>query len=630
MGLSDLLKKATGDKDARMKGFNRRQVEQLLMAEKDGLEKTECFNHKEWGPTLMNVCWNREKEGKDIAAVYLVADWLRNNFDLNEDGTLFDDVDIVLYAYERFENGAGSVPVFKKDDGPFDKTWFMFKALENKTFAYGGDRLLSGRAKIQGDMNVFDIDVLMAEGIPEVKSLISSLERIASNDATKDKQAVKSDDMFARMADRQWSMLSLMLAFDDMNIRGYQFLYALEYTDGSVEKLYELARGSRSHEMVDYINMKSAKDYLAGNKEHNQLAVSSGASGQYPGGHSMMWGDPIELTLSPLNIDKYAELNSSKLEVDYSSLDVVDGVDLAAAIRICEAHGFKLVTKVQRKGKFDDDLYSIVMYNPDTRDYVAASSAQQSSVCYGGVELVCHRVIPQEARRELFCLHCSEGNIRGNEGRYFVFTHNEGLFSNYDKLAPYVPTTDFDWFAIGFGYQKIPVPKYFELPFIRDAEMGEKLGAEAASIMRDMGAFHFENMVNAFLMAYDENLCRPDCPTQHYGLAKEWVMHNCLCDCAGWFTGGSYDSCAVASLVFTYLKVPDDIVEEIKENTRQHFVERDENKQKNGWREESDEKAFVKCAQKLSNNSKHAEAVIGGFGLVSPEELPIKLPWLQS
>ena len=100
MGLGSMFKAASGDKSIEAEySFTESQTEQLLLAEKQGVLNTECRRHREWGPTLMNICWNKEKSGESLDTVYRTAQYLSDNFDKSSDGTLYDDVDLLIPIY---------------------------------------------------------------------------------------------------------------------------------------------------------------------------------------------------------------------------------------------------------------------------------------------------------------------------------------------------------------------------------------------------------------------------------------------------------------------------------------------------------------------------------------------------
>ena len=623
MGLKSVIDKASGD--VCYKGFNRAQTEQLKLAE-SCVTNSECFRHPEWGPTLMNLCFNREKAGDSISGIYYLADWLKKYFPIGEDGILYDDTDTVIEASKFFKHGSTPPTPEFKEDGSFNLAKFKFDIVKNKALLSGSTPLFSGRLKIPTELNFGDDAIFMGEGDEEGYRIAKQLKSWAANNKS-NTDLFNPNDPVDRFVERGWNMFSILLRLDDMNIRGYQLKYAMDYADGSVQKLFEILNEGRSQEMCDYINMKSAKDYLDGDLSRDQIAVTSGASYQYSGGEMYFGGEPMQLKMNDLTAQEFAAKDVKSLSLDYSKLDIRDEISIESAIRICEARGFRIIKRFRRKAKFDDVTY-LLFYNPKTRDYVHADSATDENVCYGGVEWTAIRTIPDSRRCVTYGFNGSSGGLDGQDGTFFTYTQHEGLFRAWDTLLEFVPENDYDWTKIGFGHHNIPIPKYFELPFLRDADMFDVLSEQAFFVMRDMGSYYFEGIVNAVLCAYDEELINSLSP--HYALCKEWLLKNMLRNCAGWYTGGDSGAMARASAAFSYLKVPDDILSEIISNTRIQFAERDVQDRAfwQGRKEINNEMDFMKLAKKLRNNDEVAEAIVKGYELPDPNSLPVKLPWL--
>lgn len=495
-----------------------------------------------------------------------------------------------------------------------------FQKVKQELCEKGAYRLSSGRISIN-ECDMFDVIAMMGEGIQEAENILYALRNWAANKKN-GFLSTTNDDPWTRMNNRAFNMHNIMLRLDDMNIRGYQILYAAEYTDNCIEKLFKILDSNNQDAvsalsgMINYINMKSAKAYLNGDSSKNQVAVTGGASFCHLGNLYLLANERT-LNMDHEYAKSLASVEVKPAGVDYSKLDIINIVDTETAIRIIESRGFRLIKSVARKQRFgDDETKCLIFYNPETKDYVTANSAIPKNINYGGTELITHRT---GAR----FLNCSSGPLEGQEGRYYEFTHHDGLFREWEETKQFIPKKDYNWMKIGFGNYAVPVPKYFELPFIRDSDLWDKLGDRAANVMYSMGSFYFENMVNAVLCLCDEELVNSCSP--HYAMYKEWFMHNALYEFAGWLTSDNSDAAEIARAVFAWLRVPQSIVDEIVENTRVMFAERDKS---DNWEGSSNEKDFIKLAKKLTRPSKIADAIIKGYGLPDPSELPVKLSWL--
>lgn len=624
MGLQDKLMYATGNSE--IDGFSRAQVEQFLLAEKCGVPNTECKKHREWGSIFMNYCWNREKEGKSLDCIYKAADYL-GRFPREKGCTICDQLDIVDYAVHTFEDGRNPIGPERatSENGIFDACMFKFLAARDRQLAKGAKTLWSGRVSMS-DVGMMDDTVIMGEGIEKANEIAGQLQSWSANK----RSTLKSDNPFDVMVERGWNMLNILLGLDDMNIRGYQLIYAMEYCDGSIEKLYEVLSGDRSQELCDYINMKSAQDFMAGNGMHNQIAVSDGASFCYPGTDAMMRVGDMKLTMNELTAPTFAQKECTKMQVDYSTLDIINQVDTESALRICAARGFQLLKIQNRNGKFGDANTWIGLYNPETKDYIVAPSATPKNICYGGVSLFVHRTIPASERHSTFGWRGSSGGHNDQDGMYYEWTYDDGLFRNWEQSKMFLPAVDYDWSKIGFDSYGIPIPKYFELPFMRDAEMWDILGNDACLVMREMGHYHFEKLVNGLLCLYDEELKNSVSP--HYALYEDWFFNGGFADLASIWDAEEDQSWKVVYLVLAYLKVPDDIIERIADGITLYYKDRDErsNSNRTAWdKKENNSSKFAKMRKKGLNKTKLLDAVVNGYKLPDPAALPIKLPWLQ-
>lgn len=587
--------------------FSKGQLEQLKLAKAAGVE-TECLSHPEWGPMLMNVCWNREARKESTFPVHKAAAFLAEHFPM-KGSMLCDDLYAILYAVRLFERGAIPKAPPKKADGSPDMPMFIFDIKREKLLAEGAFLLYSNRVSIN-NASWIDMPDIMAEGLEDALHIIEALQARAVI-------ATRADGRKYEMQpgeERSLALLNIHLCLDDMNIRGYQIPYAFEYAGGSIETLYGLIHGNNPKQLCEYINMKSAQDYLAGDIDRCQIAVTSGASFCHDGLLSAFANTTLNMT--PESAKEFARADVSPLTPDWSKMDIIGRIDMSQAIKIMAARGFQLIRKVDRKDRLDPDINvsDIVLYNPSTRDYIQASTCLDWDICYGGVHLYMHRIISDGDIRRTANWDCSCGPHRSQPGSYFEFTHHDGLFRAYDESLCLVPKHDFDWAKIGFDLFGIPVPVYFKMPILSQNEVWEQLGGETAYMMNDMGSYHFESLVNHILCLYDDTLQQS--PSPHYRLYAQWVDNGGLFHAVGWLTGDSPQAMAICNAVFTWLHVPESVMAGFMAAGPQYM------------RSGEDQAAYKKLANKLSNNDTVGRDIVQAYELPDPKELPVKLPWL--
>lgn len=596
-------------------GFSPAQREQLDLAKQQGVSDSECRLHPEWGPMLMNLCWNRERRGEDTGCVRAMADWLGRKLP-KKGGVLYDDLFVLteLYGFFRRDDVPPDPPVGA--DGSFDREAYLFQLERDKLLADGSPLLDSGRVSVNG-ASVIGLERIMGEGIPECGRIMSDLQSWAAYMWEREpKIREKGANPMDAVSERMFSMSAILLGLDDMNIRGYQIPYALEYADGSIETLYGLIR-ARDQAMCRYVNIKSAHDYLAGNPDHGQLAVPHGASFCY--GDKRLWQtDRLVLNLTRTAAEAAPHLDMERLAVDWSKLDVAASMDLDQMLRICGARGFELVRRVDRPDRYGEGrtVSSIVLYNKKTSDYVSARTCLPENACYGGASLVIRRDVLEKDRVRVFNWGCSCGPNRDDHGMYFEFTQGGGLFRHYDESMAFLPKADFDWGRIGFSHGGIPIPTYFELPFVRRDDLIRKLAGSSRAMMDDSWQYSFNLAVNRILCLYDGELAASASP--HYGLYRDWLLDKGLFDAAGFWMCGQ--DCAqavrVCNAVFTWLKVPEDIVRELTAGFGGCLARYNMDEPEEGLR--------------FSNDAPEGRAAMEAFDLPDPEDLPVALPWLAN
>lgn len=588
--------------------FSKAQQGQLKLAKEAGVD-TECLFHPEWGPVLMNTCWNRESRNESTFPIHKAAAYLSEYFPM-KDGVLFDEPLTIFYAVKMFKHGATPMAPPKKTDGTPDMPMFTFIRKRDELLAGGAYRLYSGRVSIN-DVHWLDMPDILAEGIPDALHIIHALQARAVITTRPDgsRYEMPAGDK------RQMALLNIQLCLDDMNIRGYQIPYAMEYAGGSIETLFGLLHGERSEELCRYINMKSAQDYLAGNKDRCQIAVSSGASFCHDGALSVLAHMP--LTMSEKVARRFAEANIAPLAPDWAQMDIIGRIDMNQAMKIMEARGFHLIRRIDRRDMFEPDetVSDILFYHPDTHDYVQASTCLDQDVCYGGVHLYMHRQPSAADMWRTFNWPCSSRPHREQPGMYFEFSHHDGLFRAFDGSLRLMPEQDFDWAKIGFDSNGIPIPVYFKMPAVSRNVLWERLGGATAHVMDKMGSYYFESLVNHILALYDDALLQSASP--HYHLYADWVDNGGLLHAAGWLAGEEPRAQVICNAVFTWLRAPKDVIESYMVAGPAYM------------NSPEDQDAYQKLKKKLSGNDPVGRKIAEAYELPDPRELPVKLPWLS-
>lgn len=570
-----------------METFDKYQSAQINLAEQHGVPDTICRDHPEWGPTFMNICWNRERDGRGLASVLKAARFLGTRFP-KENGKIHDGLEDICYILGCYDSGRE--PVEPDGRGP---AGYAYLRVQDKALDDGAVVLDSGRVSV-GKTNLWDLPVLMAEGDGGALAILRQLESFSA--------AAK------HTGSRPFDMMSVLLALDDMNIRGKQVTYALDYAGGSIQVLYGHVHG-RSADLCRYVNSRTASAFVETGS--CQVAVSSGASFQYPGS-----GRQGEVFLSMHNPASYVS-DVGPVEPDYASLDVLDGVGLDEAVRVITAHGFREIRSFDKLPRIpdwpDDDgpcKYKL-FYNPDTGDYMVVRSGKPSNACYGGVSLYMHRASDMPSG------HCSNGPHDGQPGRYYEYTHHDGLFREWDGTGRYIPEGGYDWGLIGFGLFGIPVPEYFTLPSVRNEEVFGALSdrPRLADAMVGHGSIYFTMLVNCVLCLYDGVLMSSEHDPKYRDLYRDWFLDDGLFYAMGWYGTMSNVSELVCGEALSWLRVPPDVF--------RGWVARGPRR---GWQGDGFE-VVSRLEDRLRDGTPCS--VSDAYKLPDPRELPVKLPWLE-
>lgn len=567
--------------------FDRYQLDQINLAEQHGVQDTICAKHPNWGPTLMNVCWNRERAHEDMGPFMKTVKFLTTWFP-SENGHIMDDLETICYVLDCYI--AGREPVLPKTAR---LKQYDFLRIQDKALADGARVLESNRVSVE-ETGLWELPVLMAEGDEIALGILKQLEAFSA--------ARKAN------ANQQFNTIPVLLELDDMNIRGAQVRYALDYSDGSIQVLYELIR-DRSEDLCKYVNERAyAACWPVGIL---QIAVTNGASSKY----SDRKGPGIAIFESFLS--KPCEVKTRSMEPDYASLDILDGVGLDEAVRVVTARGFKEIRSFDKLPMFQDwqkgeePSRYMLFYHSGTEDYVVVKSGKPSNACYGGMSLYMHRASDMPSG------FCSNGPHDGQPGRYYEYTHHDGLFREWDGTGRYIPEGGYDWSKIGFGLFGIPVPEYFTLPFISSEELYGTLSGNPglANAMAGHGSIYFTTLVNDILCLYDDVLMSSEYNSRYRELYRDWFRGNGLFYAMGWYGTMSNVSELVCGEALSWLRVPPDVFRDWIADGPRH-----------GW-----QGGGFEVVSRLEDRLRRGTfcLVADAYKLPDPRELPVKLPWLE-
>lgn len=520
------------------------QEQEFELAESVGGSSSEIRNHPEWSREFMNMFWNAEKSSKtrDIQDCFEIAEYISSHpskKDL-ETGQIGSDF-AYLHALYRFTDARKvydisseipSIPL--TDEGYVNVSQAEFQ-LQNYRFRFIENRqkLYTGRISINDvTNNMEELKIIMCEGNVEAKTIYGKLYTMARSEA----MMKPVDSGLSSFDQRAWNGISTILALDDMNIRGEQICKCLEYA-GSIETLYNLVQ-NRDSDMVDYVNQETAKSYLnrfsqASEAVADQVlltcpgqspkAVTGQASFAHPG-HFMMSGGN-DWFINSLNADALAKKGLSPKTVDYSSLDVMDGVDMKTGFKIIESRGFEKYFDRTVTSAFGDDMHVAFFYNKNNGAVVEVSGALEDNITYGEVTLK----LWMDEKHFRHPMHASSGFDRDSNLGYIKFTHNNGLFKHYDEFYDLPSPQQTDRSKLGYqGTGDLPIPQYTH-SFSRDAELVDKLfDKNNFEYLKNDARYHLTWMIDMLAAAQDPAIDTDICPdyknlkeNPYYHVAKE-------------------------------------------------------------------------------------------------------------
>lgn len=225
----------------------------------------------------------------------------------------------------------------------------------------------------------------------------------------------------------------LILALDDMNIRGEQIKFCVEYVDGDFAKACKLIK-SRDENIIAYVNKKVAeicKNDIPVNEHY--VAVTGGASSTGSGfGISAL--STVDLVMNPFSAEMFASAEVKSLVINYKSMDIIQYTSTEVAVKIAEAWGFNTLCKIPKQGMFGEKQYFIVMFNNKTGDFLESPAAEDDNFCNGGARAI---IVRNSIKRAIFNgdegIHGNSEEFNGKSSSLHAYEchYQEGIFNQY-------------------------------------------------------------------------------------------------------------------------------------------------------------------------------------------------------
>lgn len=446
--------------------FTERQRSELQLAKGRTEEGYKLISqHPEWGSLVMNVVWTKLSRGEPVDDFIKYAkvtgkddEGLIGNTNLifsyrdltemesDEKSPLFGDP---IYEAIGYLSSHPDVSVNK----------LLFEVIRRVYMP----KHSTGRVKlIECLINSNELaTAVMSEGIKESEGIYTKVIETAGYHMPKDSQRNILGDPFMNS---EWNSRSVLLAMDDMNIRGQQLIYAFEYYD---KDIHSLVTGllNRDLKMVEYINYKiqSTGYHLEGSMPIMPKATSSGASFT----EGMGFNPPEILMIS--SDEEYSEVN--RVSVDYSTRSIDSTTSLEEGLNILHALGFKDVWKSklqnisgQKVDIWGDVNYYLILQNPDNGSICEINSATDKSMTHGGIEIM----VPfkTDMSVSLKYLGAVEINVVDGKEDYSVGRIQSNGFDDIASIyREFVKAVECekDTTVLGYGtWNEMPIPKMYD------------------------------------------------------------------------------------------------------------------------------------------------------------------------
>lgn len=431
---------------------------------------------KDFKEMLERVCVEKEVQPQDVL-----------NYLMEADGEEKAEDPFAYILMEALKAGI-CVPTFILGCGSLCMA--AYKMLEEK---YGSEKKNKGfRTSINKVAdNIEELNFMLAEGNVRAFQIIKEIDAIA--------QGIFKEQVIPEIFGGHFMpALNTKLGMDDMNIRGQQLVYAEEYCDGDIPKLCRYLQ-QRNNNMVSYINKKTAQDFEKDKYDFYimrrfPIAVSGGASST----SEFEFSETFSLMMNRENYKKFLESEVEKETIDYSSMDITSGTPKDTALKISEAHGFELQSRIGIMSGYDRNFEHILMLNTETGDILEAC-ALDDDFCYGG----CNVLAPRKGnvKRAIFR---TEPGFRGNSERFengsdyslYDCSYQEGVFKQLAVLPENkMEDIDLTGYPIA-GVVSLPVPEFLnggELElFVHHTDMTMHL--------QDDGWYMVSKIINALYM----------------------------------------------------------------------------------------------------------------------------------
>lgn len=614
------------------------QENEFMMADQFEGSSTEIRKHPEWHSYFMNSYWNSEKRG-DASHYYEIADYISSHPSKKDmaAGKIGADFEY-LYALNSFvkdAKGMVSIPEIPVNGQGYvdvsEAKFLLQKAklqdIEHRTPLY------TGRMPIGNDDNMDEIKTLMCEGNHEAEKIYDQLQSAAKSDGRKLSSNGLSGMEKHDMAN--WHAFSTILGLDDMNIRGQQIVDAYEYADHSVETFLDLI-DKRDVKMCGYINAKCADRFIENAGEPDAvwdvytIAREHGASFAHDGNFSA----DRDWMINHINARQLASIDIKPLAVDYSKLDITDGVDMKTGFKIIEAHGFEKYFERTVKGPFGDDRTVALFYNKHNGDIVEVGGAKEDNIVYAGVKLQVWRGKEDWHHGN----HSSSGFEEEPGLGYNEFSHHEGLFTEYDSFRDAPVSEQAGREKLGFqGIGRVPIPSYIE-GFCRDSELGNKMKDPMnIQFLNSQEKYGLEWMMDMMLAAYDPEIKTDICPD--YERLKEDPYHTIMQEHGKvWSQVDMYKQACYFRLAASWMEMPIEEREKYYNALCDVAIEHDEKylarMKENGWTPDTNDIAANVLDGVKSiylSEAKHPEDIYAA-GIPKLEETGLMqyVPWIDS
>lgn len=299
-----------------------------------------------------------------------------------------------------------------------------------------------GRLSVNNMKYACEIKICLAEGNRDAFYILTELENTARG----------KESGSPAFRDQGYMML---LGLDDMGMRGRQIVYARDYYDGNMQAFYDGIR-NRSGKMIEYVNKRAAMEYdkdPIGNPDY--LAASGGASStRHDFGINRQ-----EFHIDVLNAPILIAANVEPIKIDYSKMDIRDGIDRATGIRIAKAHGFEPMFELPYNTDFGEWV-QIVMINRKTGDMLSANTTEDNMV-YGGCKVIAPR--REGVNRAIFSgdigVHGNCEEFKDSQWKLWECGHQEGCFAQHATM-PEINIDDVPWDKYPYkGMVSMPIPE---------------------------------------------------------------------------------------------------------------------------------------------------------------------------